>query len=221
MSYCQSCGHKIENNTAKFCPNCGKQTSPAKSLKKLITLLIIGLPLCFFLLILTLGIFSKKNISKPTKTNKAPKALPATRRLSVPKYAFSCQVPPKWTTHDQNNMIHIYGPANTHAKEAAVLVQRFFYNPERQYTLKDLGDSLINLSNTYPQFTVIEDRQGSLSRKTTVEFFHTQKNKMYKWQQVLLKDKNRIYVIGYIVPSNIYETYHHVMKTVVKTFKFM
>lgn len=233
MNYCPNCGNKTDT-TDKFCPECGKNISAAKnsSLKKWL-LLAISSSVCAVLLLLLISVLivkkentkTKTFIVKPAKKAEAkpvkPKQAIKTRSLIASEFDFTCQIPETWTTNIQGNMFQIYGPINTEAENASIVVQRFFHSPQKKYTLNDLGDSVVNQFISYPNYQLIEDRKGSLSRKTTVRFFHTKKDKMYTYEQVLLKDKGRIYAIAYVLPSDIYDRYHDVMKTVVTTFKFI
>lgn len=135
------------------------------------------------------------------------------------EYEFLCKIPEGWRTIYKNDMVFIQGPKNTPSQKASIVMQRFFYSVQRHYTLKDLGFSVINQCSKYPNYRLIEDNQTENTRKTVVEFFKTDENKMFKYEQVLLKNNGRIYAIAFVVPSDIYDLYHDVMVTAVKTFK--
>lgn len=250
MRHCINCGFKIEKDSIKFCPECGKSLTKNKSsLKKWIIALTISFSLCSVLLMMFISVLvfqdSRAN-TQQTKIKQTPSVSPKQSNVKPKKttqintnsstqekpkltfkslinseYEFTCQIPDDWNTFNKNNMLIVKGADQSKAKDASIIIQRFFYSPQRQYTLKDLGYSVIKQCSSYPNYTLIEDKQTSNTRKTVVSFFNTDENKMYYYEQILLKNKGRIYAIAYVVPSDIYNLYHNVMKTAVQTFKFI
>lgn len=239
MNYCQSCGYKLQSAKIKFCPECGKSINKnSSSLKKWIIALTISFSLCslLFMMVISVLVFEDQNTTAQEpmlqKTKTASEPQPATKQesnntplklksLINSNFEFVCKMPQTWQTTEKKNMLIMHGLKNTDSEQANIVIQRFFYSPQQQYTLKDLGDSVINTCSSYPDYKIIEDTATTTSRKTVVEFYNTDKNAMYKYEQVLLKNKGRIYAVAFVVPSNIYDLYHDVMVTVVTTFKFI